>query len=1036
MDAKPSNNIYLKLELFLDPAVTDFDGLKKELAQKITEWNKLTNVPNSKYKHMVQVAEAFNKRTEEPGPPNESADQSLPTQAKQARDWREKEGKKSAGIYEGDGILCQSEVDDLVREFSPYFRKKTIESWFSLKVEPAFVPPKEPVYPKGVKEKITPKAEMDSIAKELQIVLGNEDANLYDLLQLTPKTDLETLKKTQKEFHDKAIRKPKSGPESAKVDAEISVLGKAKTIFGDEISRQGYDIAKKRRPFDKLVNSTFRKRCHMGSITHKEYLQSIEEARKTGFSSEEAEWHVYEYYCKRRKLKPPVRVVQLPPRTQCPVCYTLNDVNAAHCSSCGVTLKIKCPRCDKKGSFGDKACTGCGSFFGNMPNAISRLEKAKQAIEQKNIEEAEEHLRYVSLYWDTVPGVDVVRKSLSELKMEHEKVREQIHNLESKIRAAIGERLFFEAERLFIELRRLPNTTRHLQKEETDVNQRLGDARKNLRELTSLVKDQEKIELCESILSQVADCVEAKTALEKFPPLPPINLSASVIPTGVELKWEPSEPNRPRSYIIVRKIGGAPASVNDGEKLSTGQSNTRFTDSKCEVGVVYGYSVFTQRDKTIESVGCKSRCVQRIENVGNIKILPGDSSLTVSWAKQPGCIGVSVQRFEGMRAGENGVAIPSQLANSFVDSNLKNGSIYSYRIRSIFKGIDGKPTFSTGIEVFGKPQVPPKAVDDLRFQELDDLTTDFHWTPPEHGEVLLFDLADDPEIPVGEATFTTVAALKNRFGDSIPVLRKGQTNWKNTSTGVRYLLPVTIFEGLATFGKIVPIIKIAEVNDLDTQFGGTKLRLTWTWPKGLRKVAVLYRYDRSPEGANDSQAAKMLVTPEEYAIENALVFPVGETQNYYFLVCSAVEHNSSNVYSKGKRIQTAKSLIKYDVCIRRKFIFWGPVEANIILQAAPTSTGFPEFVVKRDAKRPPMNREYGVPLFDIPAQQGRKLILPIAPHYLDEDSYIRIFVKNQTESDYYFIDQPPRENLRLICRRPSIPQLFRLFISTLFGKKN
>ena len=45
-----ADNLYLDLELFLDPPMMQFDDLKKELGEKITDWNKLITA-DPKYKH-------------------------------------------------------------------------------------------------------------------------------------------------------------------------------------------------------------------------------------------------------------------------------------------------------------------------------------------------------------------------------------------------------------------------------------------------------------------------------------------------------------------------------------------------------------------------------------------------------------------------------------------------------------------------------------------------------------------------------------------------------------------------------------------------------------------------------------------------------------------------------------------------------------------------------------------------------------------------------------------------------------------------
>jgi ankyrin repeat protein len=289
-----SNNLYLELNLFLDPAITDPDKLNAELTMKIAEWNKLVNV-STKFKHFVQIARAWQKNR---------SNYNLTKLAAEARSCREQKGKEAVLVYEDDGVLDISEYNELLKEFSPFFKESTIKSWLRLEVSQSFIP-LEPEYLPEVRKKILSKIEMDEIAGDLKIILGNEKASLYDLIEVVPTSDLKTIQKKRQSKYDTAFKKPKSGSDSAKVDTEIRLLGKAKIIFDAEVSRQGYDIALRRRPFDELIDTKFKRRTIKGRITYEDYQKSIYELLEKDFSQQEAEWYVYEFYCKTCKFPQP-----------------------------------------------------------------------------------------------------------------------------------------------------------------------------------------------------------------------------------------------------------------------------------------------------------------------------------------------------------------------------------------------------------------------------------------------------------------------------------------------------------------------------------------------------------------------------------------------------------------------------------------------------------------------------------------------------------------------------------------------------------
>ncbi|MDR2440102.1 MAG: ankyrin repeat domain-containing protein [Planctomycetaceae bacterium] len=286
-----SDNFYIELNLFVDPAITDTVALKAELDKKIVEWNKLLNA-DAKYKHFVQIARAWQ---------NNLNNCNLITLAAEARSIREQQGKEAVTVYEEDGILEPGEYEALHKEFSPFFKTSTIDSWLHLKVSESFIPP-EPQYPPEVRKKILSKDDMDKIAINLKIILGNEKASLYDLIGVSPTSSLKTIQQKRQSAYDTAFKKPKTGSDSAKVDTEIQLLGRAKIIFDTDVSRQGYDIALKRRPFDKLIDSKFKRRAIKGGITNEDYQRSIKETLELGFSQTEADWYVYDYYCNTRKL--------------------------------------------------------------------------------------------------------------------------------------------------------------------------------------------------------------------------------------------------------------------------------------------------------------------------------------------------------------------------------------------------------------------------------------------------------------------------------------------------------------------------------------------------------------------------------------------------------------------------------------------------------------------------------------------------------------------------------------------------------------
>ncbi|MDR2439562.1 MAG: hypothetical protein LBE12_09380 [Planctomycetaceae bacterium] len=111
-----NNNIYLELELSLDPAITDTDELKNHLEQKINEWNKLVNA-SPKFKQKVTKAREF----------IQNGLTGLTQQANEAKQIRLATLRENIKDLSYSGEIQQFEINYLKRNF-PCFNEVTIQN--------------------------------------------------------------------------------------------------------------------------------------------------------------------------------------------------------------------------------------------------------------------------------------------------------------------------------------------------------------------------------------------------------------------------------------------------------------------------------------------------------------------------------------------------------------------------------------------------------------------------------------------------------------------------------------------------------------------------------------------------------------------------------------------------------------------------------------------------------------------------------------------------------------------------------------------
>ncbi|MDR1383570.1 MAG: PrsW family intramembrane metalloprotease [Planctomycetaceae bacterium] len=287
-----SDNIYLALELSLDPPITDIAALTDELNQKISNWNKLA-VASPKFQHKVAKAKVFLK--------NINVNQYvLVEQANAARDQKLQQLRYAISQQEMSGRMDKKGLKKLIDLFS-CFTEKTIKDESRYSESESFTPP---MIPPSLKcNRLIPAIEMESMQHDFSIVDNGKFQNLYELLELTYDTE-------RKVLHDRAKERngtnQKVVAKTAEVSAKARLLGKAMHYFKDDYEQLDYDAALKREKFDLFCKQALQHRAVKGIITTEIYNKSIDDVCELGLSQSESQWLVYEYYCIKLKCPLPI----------------------------------------------------------------------------------------------------------------------------------------------------------------------------------------------------------------------------------------------------------------------------------------------------------------------------------------------------------------------------------------------------------------------------------------------------------------------------------------------------------------------------------------------------------------------------------------------------------------------------------------------------------------------------------------------------------------------------------------------------------
>jgi hypothetical protein len=293
-----AKNIFIELDLFLDPPIDDAATMKKHLEkERIPFWrNNQASQPKFEVhidKAKKYIAAKFPK---------------LKEKGTDARNEQYAELERQAKIIVDTGVT-EKRVKNLVNEFQKFFREDTIKKLVSLEgqSDDEFV---IPACPDTLKcDKPVSFADMSKISDALDVATDGKDDSLYKLLGAT-----ETEKTA--DILTKAKKKAKEINDIAKKDIKANALNqlakKFLQYFKNDEERDKYDTAIKRFPFDNYANKTLRLYADAwkNKTNWDKYHERIGEVKNLGYTEEESAWLVYAYFCLTKKCPLPKKTKQ------------------------------------------------------------------------------------------------------------------------------------------------------------------------------------------------------------------------------------------------------------------------------------------------------------------------------------------------------------------------------------------------------------------------------------------------------------------------------------------------------------------------------------------------------------------------------------------------------------------------------------------------------------------------------------------------------------------------------------------------------
>ncbi len=196
-------------------------------------------------------------------------------------------------------------------------------------------------------------------------------------------------------------------------------------------------------------------------------------------------------------------------------------------------------------------------------------------------------------------------------------------------------------------------------------------------------------------------CMQGNAKEEESQPNMPIHLKVVVdtVKCCNYISWEKTIQDPAVSYLIVRKRGAVPHTINDGELLGTVSTNS-YTDATIYPGKLYYYGVFAVK-RGVYSKGVTTKVgYLNLFEVQDTTIEMKHGKVVLTWSKNYKECRIAIFKQEGnapMDYGEGRLCYnASQL--SFADADVQKEHTYYYRIYTTIN-VNGKRFHSKGVIV-------------------------------------------------------------------------------------------------------------------------------------------------------------------------------------------------------------------------------------------------------------------------------------------------------------------------------------------------
>lgn len=700
-------------------------------------------------------------------------------------------------------------------------------------------------------------------------------------------------------------------------------------------------------------------------------------------------------YCEIENItydKPP-QPPQPPPDTiDCRKCGRINDKQNTKCEKCDEDLYIKCPTCETLyvANSNLEICKKCGFRLKNKNTVDSLCILAEAELNNMNFDVAEVRLDDAERFWPGSGKVASLRKELIALK------QGPVGTAAKSMRAAVSEKRYYEARKQYNNIKKLFPDFKETDLE-NEIQTALDSADAELKKAKATKSEKDIIDFCGKAYEICQDYPGVKELIPV--PLPPSNLQ--IVSDGNTraniLEWDKSTSVGMVYYTVTRKKDVAPININDGEVLGR-VSACGFNDSKIEPAASYFYAIFAERAGIQSKPFVNTSPAINLFEVSNLTITAGDSLLQLGWDALPSGAAAEVYRKNETGKEEK---ITSSTSISYLDSGLKNDSLYSYVVKLAYIG-GGKRQTTPGISISGSPTKPPNPIEELNVKPGDGDKYIATWGNPDNVNVELYCSTEKPSYKYGDLVSQQLFEKKM---SRLALNRTSNTTatFKHSSDELLYITAVIIKSGSVVFGALARASRAETVKINSILPVNGKINIYLDAPKGVTGFVVLYRFDKFPNDISDIQTIRKYISHKQYLHDSALVIDSLEQKDYFFSVFAEFKRDDGEKdYSIGANYQfsnASKEVITYSI----KVSGWKNKSATLTFEAVNKVFTLPEIDVMSEVGAAPISKASAKHFSIITSQpvNGNMQITIPFPKNLPRGTHIKAFLKDETLASKY-----------------------------------